>query len=152
MLCPPSAEGLSDFVIQAFREWQHPSALDQWTNNQFIGQQAGNCNSFIVTYYLADLFAMHHGPRSIPLCIQHHIQLTSLSFQVSRPSHSWDIAISIFYIKKSKVKLMVEVNVENHNMCPTFYQLTSLWFQVNQPSHSWGTSFSKFDLENPRSM
>ena len=33
---------------------------------------------------------MHHRPRSIPFCIQHHIQLTSLSFQVSRPSHSWD--------------------------------------------------------------
>ena len=42
-------------------------------------------------------FICHHGPRSIPLCIQRHIQLTSLSFQVSRPSHSWDTAISIFY-------------------------------------------------------
>ena len=29
--------------------------------------------------------------------IQHHIQLTFLSFQVSRPSHCWDTAISIFY-------------------------------------------------------
>ena len=38
-------------------------------------------------HYLADVFVMHHGPRSIPLYIQHHIQLTFLSFQVSQPSH-----------------------------------------------------------------
>ena len=65
-----------------------PQPLDQWTNSPFIGQQVGNCKSFTLIHYLADLFAMHRGPRSIPLCIQHHIQLTSLSFRVSRPSHS----------------------------------------------------------------
>ena len=65
-----------------------PQPLDQWTNSPFIGQQVGNCKSFTLTHYLANLFAKHRGPRSIPLCIQHHIQLTSLSFQVSRPSHS----------------------------------------------------------------
>ena len=65
-----------------------PQPLDQRTNSPFIGQQVGNCKSFTLTHYLADLFAMYHGPRSIPLCIQHHIQLISLSFQVSRPSHS----------------------------------------------------------------
>ena len=65
-----------------------PQPLDQWTNSPFIGQQDGNCKSFTLTHYLADLFAMHCCPRSISLCIQHHIQLTSLSFQVSRPSHS----------------------------------------------------------------
>ena len=52
---------------------------------------------------------------------------------------------------KSKVMFMVEVNVESHNMGPTFYRLTSLSFYVNRPSHSWDTTFSKFDLENPRS-
>ena len=65
-----------------------PQPQDQWTNSPFICQQVGNCKSFTLTHYLADLFAMHRGPRSIPLCIQHHTQLTSLSFQVSRPSHS----------------------------------------------------------------
>ena len=65
-----------------------PQPLDQWTNSPFIGQQVGNCKSFTLTHYLADLFAMHRGPRSISFCIQNHIQLTSLSFQVSRPSHS----------------------------------------------------------------
>ena len=72
--------------------------LDQWTNSPFIGQQVGNCKSFTLTHYLANLFAMHRGPMSIPLCIQHHIQLTSLSFQVSQTSHSWVTAISIFYL------------------------------------------------------
>ena len=51
--------------------------LDQWTNSQFIDQQVGNCKSFTLTHYWADLFAMHRGPRSILLCIQRHIQLTS---------------------------------------------------------------------------
>ena len=150
-----------------------PQPLDQWTNCPFIGQHVGNCKSFTLTHYLADLFAMHRGPRSIPLYIQHHIQLTSLAFQVSRPSHSLVTAISIFYLEnpsqghgwgqslksqcesnilstpipfvpcqsairflrysifkiwpsKSKVKVMGEVNIESHNMGPTFYRLTSL--------------------------
>ena len=52
---------------------------------------------------------------------------------------------------KPKVKVMEEVNIESHNMGPTFYRLTSLSFHVNRPSHSWETTFSKLDLENPRS-
>ena len=52
---------------------------------------------------------------------------------------------------KFKVKVMVEVKVENHKVGATSYQLTSLLFHVNRPSHSWDTAFSKYDLENPRS-
>ena len=37
---------------------------------------------------------------------------------------------------KSKVKVMEEVNIESHNMGPTFYRLTSPSFHVNRPSHS----------------
>ena len=48
------------------------------------------------------------------------------------------------WLWKSKVKVMVEVNVESHTMGPTFYRLTSLSFQVNQPSYSWDTAFSDF--------
>ena len=55
-----------------------PQPLDQWTNSSFIGQQVGNCNSFTLTHYLANLFAMHCGPRGSPVCIQHCIQLKSL--------------------------------------------------------------------------
>ena len=46
-----------------------PQPLDQWTNSPFIGQQAGNCKSFILTHYLADLFAMHrgHAPKVNPI-------------------------------------------------------------------------------------
>ena len=33
-------------------------------------------------------YRMHCGPIGSPLCIQHCIQLTCLSFQVNRPSHS----------------------------------------------------------------
>ena len=111
-------------------------------------------------------------------------QLTSLSFHVNRPSHSWDTAYSKFDLEnprarswvrwmlkvttwvhhsidshpfcsmsighpiteirlfkiwpwKSKVKVMSEVNIESHNMGPSFYRLTSLLFHVNRLSHSW---------------
>ena len=84
-----------------------PQPLDLWTNSPFMGRQVGNCKSFTLTHYLADLFAMHCGPTSIPLCIQHHIHLTSLSFQVSRPSHSWDTAISIFYLENPRSRSSV---------------------------------------------
>ena len=46
-----------------------PQPLDQWTNSPIIGQQAQNCKSFILTHYLADLFAMHrgHAPKVNPI-------------------------------------------------------------------------------------
>ena len=44
---------------------------------------------------------------------------------------------------KSKVKVMEEVNIESHNMGPTFCRLKSLSFHVNRPSHSWDTDFFK---------
>ena len=81
---------------------------------------------------------MHCGTKTSPLCIQHCIWLTSLSFQINRPSlkiWSW----------KSKVKVMGEVEVPSHNMSLTSwtsYRLTSLWFHVKWPSHSSDTAFS----------
>ena len=134
-----------------------PQPLDQWTNSPFISQQVGNCKSFTLTHYLADLFAMHRGPRiftlthyladlfamhrgprSIPLCIQHHIKLTSLSFNVSQTSHSWDFNILPW---KSNVKIMSEVKVWSHNVSLTFYRLTFFSFLVNMPSHSSDKTF-----------
>ena len=202
-----------------------PQPLDQWTSSPFIGQQVANCKSFTLTLYLADLFAMHHGPRSIPLCAQHHIQLTPLHSKWVKPpipelqqfqyftlkiqgqghgwgqslksqcesnilsthipfvpcqsdipflrydflkiwpwnprSRSWkrwtlkvttwvqhsidwhpfrsmsighpipEIGLSQNLTLKSKVKVMEEVNIESHNMGPTFYRLTSLSFHVD---------------------
>ena len=89
-----------------------PQPLDQWTNSSFIGQQVGNCKSFTLTHYFADLSAMHRGRRSIPLCIQHHIQLTSLSFQGSQTSHCWVTAISIFYLENPRSRSWVRSKFE----------------------------------------
>ena len=171
-----------------------PQRLDQWTNSPSIGQQFGNCKSFTLTHYLADLFAMHladlfamhRGPRSIPLCIQHHIQLTRshpfhskwvkppipelqqfqyFTLKIQGQGHGWGqslkskcepniLSTHIPFVQcqsaipllrcdffktlswKSKVKAMEQVNIESHNMGPTFYRLTFLLFHVNQPSHS----------------
>ena len=102
-----------------------PHPLDQWMNSSFMGQQVGNCKRFTLTHYLADLFAMHCGPSSIPPCIQRHIQLASPSFSESTLPF---LRYSDFNILpwKSKVKVMGEVKAESYNMGPTFYRLTSL--------------------------
>ena len=36
-----------------------------------MGQKVGNCKSFTLTHYLADLFAMHCGPKTSPLYPTH---------------------------------------------------------------------------------
>ena len=63
-----------------------------------------------------------------------------------------DIRLFQIWPWKSKVKVMVEVNVESHKVGITPNRLTSLLLHVNRPSHSWDTAISKFELQNPRSM
>ena len=109
-----------------------------------------------LTHYMADLLAMHRGPRSIPLCIQHHIQLTSLSFQVSRPSHSWDTAISISYLEnpksrswvrsKLKVTTWVHYFIDSHHFrsitightIPEIRLVQNLTLEIQGQGHEWG--------------
>ena len=102
-----------------------------------MGQQVGNCESFTLTHYLADLFAMHRGPRSIPLCIQYHIQLTSLSFEVSRPSHSWETAISIFYLENPRSRSLVRSKFKVRTWVQHPVNSNPVFFHVNLPSHSY---------------
>ena len=60
--------------------------LSEWTAHSWANRL--ETNNFTSTHYLANVFAMHCGPRASPLCIQNYTPLTSLSFQVNRPSHS----------------------------------------------------------------
>ena len=75
--------------------------------------------------------------------------LTSFSFHVNRPSHSWDKAISDsdLEIFNSKVKAMGVVKGQGHTIGPVSYQLTSFSFHINQTNNSWDRAISKFDLE-----
>ena len=131
-----------------------PQPLDQWINSPFMGQKAGNCNSFTSYHYLSNVFPMHCGLRAIPLCAQQWAQLKSLS---NLKSLKWiDLPIPKIWILKiwpwkSKVKAMGEVKVSSHNLGPTSYRLTSFWFHVNPPSSSYDRAFLKFDLQNSRS-
>ena len=138
---------------KTFRARQHPQPLDQWTNSPFMRQQVGNWG-FTLTHNLVDQFAMHRGPGSIPLCVQHHIQLASLSFQVSRPSHSWDATISMFYLEnpgssssvRSKFTTWVQHPIKWN---PVFFMtirspipMTQIFFQnytlkTQSQGHSW---------------
>ena len=118
-----------------------PQPLDHLTNSPFIGQQVGNCKSFTLTHYLADLFALHRGPRSIPLCIQHHIQLTSLSFQVSRPSHSWHTAISKFHLENPRSRSLVRSKFKVTTCVQHPIDSNPIFFYVNPPIYSYETDF-----------
>ena len=77
-------------------------------------------------------------------------RLTSLSFHVNRPSHSWDTAFSKCDLENLMSRSWVRQTLKVITLSPTFNQFTSISFHVNRPSHSWDTTFSKFDLENPR--
>ena len=56
-------------------------------------------------------------------------RLTSISFHVNQPSHSWYDFFKI-WPWKSEVKVTREGNVENHKVGVTSYQLTFLSFHV----------------------
>ena len=102
---------------------------------------------------------MHRGPSSIPLRIQHHIQLTSLLFQVSRPSHSWVTAISIFYLEnprsrswvrsKFEVTMWVWHSIDSHpfrtisigHPFPKIRLFQNLTLKIEGQGHGWGESW-----------
>ena len=77
-------------------------------------------------------------------------RLTSLSFHVSRPSHSWDTAFWKFHLENQGSRWWMRWHFKVTMWVLTSYRFTSLLFHygVNQPSHSWDIAFSKFDLEN----
>ena len=77
--------------------------------------------------------------------------LTSLSFHVNGPFHSWDTTFFKFDPENPrsmswkrwtlKIPSCVQHSIASH----------PILFHVNRPSHSKETTLSKFDLENPRS-
>ena len=112
-----------------------------------MGQQVGNCK-FHIAHYLADLFAMHRGPtRSIPLCIQHHIQLTFLSFQMSRPSHSWDTAFSKFHLENPRSRSSVRSKFKVTTCVQHPINSNPVFFMSIHPPIPMTHIFSKFHLE-----
>ena len=86
-------------------------------------------------------------------------RFTSLSFHVNRASHSWVTTFFKIWPWKSRVKVMVEVTVQSHNVCLTSYRLTPLSFQsighpipelrlfqnlilkIKGQGHGWGQSW-----------
>ena len=122
-----------------------PQSRDQWTNSPFMGQQVGHCKSFKIQdqgHGWGESWKPQHGS---------NILSTRIPFV---PCQSAIPFLGYYFFKiwpwKSKVNVMVEVEIESHKVGATSYGLTSLSFHVNRPSHSRDTKFSKIDLENPR--
>ena len=129
-----------------------PQPLDQWTNNSLMGQQVGNCKIFTLTHYLADLFAMHRCcPRSIPLCIQHHIQ-THIPFIPSESTLPY-MRYSNFNIylgyPRSRSSVRSKVKVTTWAQHP-IHSNPDFSMSIRPPIPMTQT-FSKFQLKNPRS-
>ena len=112
--------------------------------SQYISERIAhwwaNCKIFTLTHYLADLFVMHRGPRSILSCMQHHIQLTFLSLQVNWLSHSWDTAISIFYLEnpRSRTSMRSQFKVTkwvSHHITPYPFGSMSIGPPIHEIQH-----------------
>ena len=70
-------------------------------------------------------------------------QLTPLSFQVSRPSYSWDRTISIFYLDNPRPRSSVRSKFKVTTSCPTSYGYKSHFCHVIPPTLSYDTAFFK---------
>ena len=120
-----------------------PQPLDQWTKSQFMGHQVGNCMTFTLTHYLADLFCHASWPKVNPIVLPTSYPTyipfipNELTFPILRYSNFNNLPW------RSKVKVICEVKVQSHNMGPTSYWLKSCFCHVNPPSHSYDTDFFK---------
>ena len=125
-----------------------PQPLDQWKNSPCIGQQVGNCTSFTLTHYLADLFALAQGRSH---CASNIISNT-------HPFHSNWVDPPIPEIRLFQ-NLTLKIQGEGHgrgehwkshhgsNILSTHIPLVP----CKSATPFICTTFSKFDLENPRS-
>ena len=149
-----------------------PQPLDQWTNSPFIGQQVGNCKSFTLTHYLANLFAKHRGPRSIPLCIKHHIHYpTHIPFiPIESTLPFWDKAISIFYLENLrsrswkrwtlKITTWVQHSIDSHpfRSMSIGHLIHKIWLfqnstlKIQGQGHGWGESWKSQHILPWKSM
>ena len=70
--------------------------------------------------------------------------LTSFSFNVHRPSHSWDNAISDSDLETPRSRSWA------WSKGPVSYKLASFSFHINPSNNPWGTPISKFDFETSK--
>ena len=75
-------------------------------------------------------------------------RLTSLSFYVNRPSHSWVTIFSKFDLENHRSKSWVRSQFKVTMWILASYRLAYLSFHVNRAPHSWVTTFSKLTLKN----
>ena len=139
---------------KAFRERQHPSVLDQWMNSPFIGHQVGNCKSFTLTHYLADIYLPCTMAQSQSHCASNNIsnshpfhskwvkppipelqQFQHLTWKIQGPDHGWG----------QSLKSQCESNILSTHIPFVLCQWAIPFLRYEY------TTFSKFDLENPRS-
>ena len=125
-------------------------------DSPFVGQKVGYCKSFKSKLYLANVFAMHCGPGASPWCVQHCIQLTSLSLKFNRPSHSQDMVIKISILKiqgqghvwGQSLKSRLGSNIQSTHIPPLIPMTElcqNLTLKIKSQSHS-SKSHSRYNI------
>ena len=141
-----------NFLARYSQNNNTPQPLDRWMNSPFIDQQVGNYNSFTLPDYQAIYL-----PCTVAQGQYHcHIQFTPRLFQMSRPSHARDIAISIFYFENPrsrsclmwtlKVTTWVQHSIDSHRFhsmsmgspIPDIQHLQNLTLEIQFQGHGWG--------------
>ena len=91
---------------KAFRGRQHPQTLDQWMNYPFIGQSRWKLQEFHIDPLLDILnlpCTVAQDPFVLPPSYPTHIPF----MPSESTSHSWDTAISTFYLENPRSMLSV---------------------------------------------
>ena len=141
--------GSMRFINKAFREWQHPS--DQWMDSPFMGQQAGNCNSFTSTHYFSQCIYHALWPKGKPI-MRPTLYPTHISFIPSQSTFP--------FLQYGYQKFDLE-NPRLRSRVRSKFKVTT-WVQHSINSYPFGSMsihplipmielFFKFDLQNPRS-
>ena len=137
---PPPPPKWWIFVLQITRCSENnntPQPPDQWMNSLFKGQQVGNCMSCTSTHYLANVLAMHCGPRASEPIVHPTLYPTHISF--IHPTHiSFIPSQSNFpFLKYGYQKFDLENQRSRSWMRSKFKVIT--WVQHPLDSHPFGS-------------
>ena len=98
-------------------------------NSPFLGQQVGNCKSFTWTHYLANVFAMHCGPRKSKPIVHPTLYPTHISFIPSQSTFP--------FLKYGYQKFDLE-NPRSRSWVRSKFKVTT-WVQHPTDSHPFGS-------------
>ena len=110
----------------------------------------------------------HHGHTKVNIMVMNR-WLTSLSFHVNQPSHSWDKAISKFDLETSRsrswvwskgkviqsAQYLINLIPFHFTIRPTIPEMQLFWiwpWKIQGPGHEWGQRWRSYSSPSVQSM